>query len=259
MFRRLLFVYFCVVFSASSPAAELRVSLKELASLLNPTLASTSLRLHNVPSEGIFGGLFDPSKTSYVNFGGTEVPLEFPVTQFPLTGVGNGRYAYYLNDINSESIRITPSSNALVLDIRFEDSDAELVTSCYSGTCGFTNVLPIVQWRQPRIRLHLKPARFDTGVTLTAVKVVVGGRFKTVCRAGSLFCLLGQSAADNYINRLRRRHIPAQILKQLNSEATRETIGAQLSQYLKLGSSGQVAIEKVSVANKAVRVSFKLQ
>lgn len=258
VFRRLLIVYFCIFCSVSSHAAELRVSFTELASLLNPTLAGTSLRLHNVPSEGIFGGLFDPTKTSYVKFGGTEVPLEFPVTKFPLTGVGNGQYAYYLNDINSSSIRIEPTAKALVLVIRFESNDAELVNSCYSGTCGFADVLPIVHWQQPRIRLHLTPSRYETGITLTASKIVVGGRFKTSCRAGSLFCLLGQASADNYINRLRRRYIPAQILKQLNADATRETIAAQLSPYLKLGSTGQVSIKKIAVSKGVVRVSFKL-
>jgi len=258
VFRRFLFGIAGLFCCASVHAAELRVSLAELASLLNPTLAGTNLRLHNVPSEGIFGGLFDPTKGSYVTFGGTEVPLEFPVTKFPLTGVGNGQYAYYLNDINSSSIKIEPTAKALVLVIRFESNDAELVSSCYSGTCGFASVLPIVHWRRPQIRLHLTPTRYETGITLTASKIVVGGRFKTVCRSGSLFCLLGQASADNYINQLRRRYIPAQIVKQINADATRETIAAQLSPYLKLGSTGQVSIKKISVAKGMMRVSFKL-
>ncbi|MFY0610144.1 MAG: hypothetical protein JXQ99_01360 [Hyphomicrobiaceae bacterium] len=243
---------------ASAQAAELRVSFSELAALLNPTLADTSLRLHNVPSEGIFGGLFDPTRTSYVKFGGTEVPLEFPVTKFPLTGIGNGQYAYYLNDINSSSIRVEPAAAALALVIRFESNDAELVSSCFSGTCGFTSALPIVHWRRPHIKLHLTPSRYDSGIALTASKIIVGGRFKTVCRASSLFCLLGQSAADNYINRLRQRYIPRQILTQLNADATREAIAGQLSPYLKLGSTGQVSIRKIAVANGVMRVKFKL-
>lgn len=258
MFRRLLFVLLCFAVCSSARAAELRVSLKELASLLNPVLATTKLRLHNVPSDGIFGGLFDPTKSSYASFGGTEVPLDFPVTTFPLTGIGDGRYAYYLNDINSNKIEIRASSNALVLVISFESSDAELVGSCYSGTCGFGGALPIVEWRKPQIRLHLKPTRYENGISLDANRIVVGGHFKTRCRSGNLICLLGQSAADAYINRLRRRFIPAQILKRLNSAATREMIGAQLSQYLRLGTSGQVVIRKVTVGNSAVRVSFRL-
>ena len=258
VFRRICLAVASLFCCAGGYAAELRVSFVELAAVLNPILDETGLRLHNVPSEGILGGLFDPTKTSYVKFGGTEVPLEFPVTKFPLTGIGNGQYAYYLNDINSSSIRVEPTAKALVLAIRFESNDAELVSSCYSGTCGFASVLPIVHWRRPQVRLHLTPSRFDTGITLTVSKIIVGGRFKTVCRASSLFCLLGQSAADNYINRLRKRYIPSQLLKQLNAGAARETIAARLSPYLNLGGSGRVSIRKIAVANGSIRVRFKL-
>lgn len=258
MFRCLLMIVVLLIGSASAPAADLRLSLAELSSLVNPVLAGTSLRLHNVPSAGIFGGLFDPTKKSFVRFGGTEVPLGFPVVPFPLTGVGDGRYAYYLNDINSTNIEVTPASNALILSIKFESEDAELVSSCYSGTCGFADSLPIVHWRRPQIKLYLKPSRFETGITLTASKVIVGGYFRTVCRAGRLLCYLGQTSADNYVNRLRRRNIPAEILKQLNSGANRETIAAQLTPYLKFGSAGQISIERIAVSDGSLRVRFKL-
>ncbi|MFT5508318.1 MAG: hypothetical protein ACI89J_001393 [Hyphomicrobiaceae bacterium] len=258
VYRRLLVVLVALLYCTSARAADLRLSLTELSSLVNPILTGTSLRLHNVPSEGIFGGLFDPTKKSYIRFGGTEVELAFPVVKFPLTGIGNGQYAYYLNDIASTKIEVTPTASALVLAISFENDGAELVSSCYSGTCGFAESLPVVHWRRPKIKLHLKPSRYETGITLTASKVVVGGYFKTVCRSGRLFCYLGQSSADNYVNRLRKRYLPAQILKQINSDANRETIAAQLTPYLKLGTAGQISIDRVAVSDGSVRVRFTL-
>lgn len=257
LWRLSLFIVFLVC-SLNARAADLRLSLTELSSLVNPILSGTNLRLHNVPSAGIFGGLFDPTKKSFVRFGGTEVALGFPVVPFPLTGIGDGRYAYYLNDINSTSIAVTPTADALVLSIKFESEDAELVSSCYSGTCGFAASLPIVHWHRPQIKLYLKPSKFETGITLTASKVIVGGYFKTVCRAGRLLCYLGQTSADNYVNRLRKRNIPAEIVKQINSEANRETIAAQLTPYLRLGSAGQISIERVTAKNGSVYVRFEL-
>ena len=67
-----------------------------------------------------------------------------------------------------------------------------------------------------------------------------------------------QSSADNYVNRLRKRYIPAQILKQINSEANRETIAAQLTPYLSLGAAGQILIDRVAVSDGSVRVRFTL-
>lgn len=254
---RLSVLIVAILLSVSARAADLRVSLSELASLLNPILSDTSVRLHNVPSDDIFGGFFDPNQSSYVRFGGNEVPLDIAVGTFPLTGFGSGRYAYYLNDISTERIEVRPQSGTLRLVVTFEDRDAELVGGCASGNCGFTRALPIVQWRNPQVTIHLTPKRYNSGITLVASKVTIDGYFRATCRSNSILCPVGRRWAERYINRLRQRDLPGLILAQLNTAENRQTIADQLAAYMKIGSAGAISVTNVSVSSSTVRVSFR--
>jgi hypothetical protein len=245
--------------SANANSAELRVSLKELAAVINPIVTKTSVRLHNVPSEGILGGIFDPNSSSHIRLDGTKIPLPFKVRTFPLTRFGSGRYAYYLNDINTESISLHPQSGALVLVIKFEAKDAELVGGCASGTCGFARALPIVQWRKPQVSFTLLPTRLNGGVSLVVSKVSIDGHFRTYCLSGSLLCSLGRSWAERYINDLKKRELPKLVSDILNTDENMQKIADQFSKFLSIGNSGRVAVKDLTVAKASMRLVFSFQ
>ena len=81
-------------FGAAVPAsaAELKISLNELARILTATLGDPKLRLHNVPA-----GTFDLTPGSSLKIGSTTVPIPIPARTFV---VGGTTYAYYVNELN---------------------------------------------------------------------------------------------------------------------------------------------------------------
>ena len=259
VYLRLLAIFFLLMSCTSVRAADLRVSLSELAGLLDPLVAKTQVRLHNVPSAGIFGAIFDPQAQSYLRFGDTQVALAFDPVTFPLTGIGSGRYAYYMNDISSAKISAKPVGNRLHIIVAFEDKDAELVPACHSGSCGFTRALPVMHWRNPRLVFQLTPRLYRQGITLRTSRVTVGGTFRARCRTSSFLCPIGRRWAESYANKLRRETLPGKILAELNSKENLERIAERFARFLQIGEAGTIRITALNVAKSAVRVNFQVK
>ena len=85
--------------SGPARAAELKITLTELARILAATLGDAKLRLHNVPV-----GTFSFTAGSSFKLGSTSVPIPIPARSFM---VGGTTYAFYVNDLNSKKIAIS--------------------------------------------------------------------------------------------------------------------------------------------------------
>src|SRR5262245_13842809 len=85
-------------------AADLKVSFAELTRLLQSLAATTRIYLNNVP-----GGLF--ANQSFAQVGNApQTPISIPVKTFDVLG---SRYGYYVSDVSSTAVRLTPIAGAL--------------------------------------------------------------------------------------------------------------------------------------------------
>jgi hypothetical protein len=246
------------VFSASPlvavQAAELRISFAELSRILNATLSSAKLRLHNAPSS-----IFSFQQPSSLTIGSTTAPLAIPARTFT---VGGSTYAYYLNDINSTKIAFTPAPGALRLAMTFESTGGELLGACVSGYCISNAALPEIQWSSPVVAVDLTPTLVAGSLSLTAKQVDVGGSFTPDCaRANGIFtggvCQVILPLARKSVARL-KTDINAGLKDQINSAALQDKIATALRGYLKFGPAGDVKITKVAVEGDGVAITFCL-
>jgi hypothetical protein len=245
---------FCVMPVRGVEAAELRISFTELARIVSGTLAGAKLRLHNTPA-----GVFDFSPSSSLTVGNTTVPLPIPARTFDVAG---SQYAYYLNDLNSTRIAITPAPGALRLSITFEGTGGELVGACVSGFCVSNAALPEIQWSNAVVAVDLVPTLVGGSLSLTSKQVDVGGTFTPDCeRAKGLFsgslCKVILPQARKAVSKL-KVDINAGLKAQINAPEVQAKLATALRSYLKFGPAGDVTINRVGVEGEVVSVTFCL-
>lgn len=242
---------------ATGHAADLRISFDELLKLTQPLTKSAKIRLHNVPPNGPFGGLFDTQGGSYIKLGETTQELPLTAYTFAINKFGSARYAYYFNDINTSEITVTAERSALRISVRFEEDKPELVGGCYKGPCAVAGALPIIEWRKPGVDIDLTPIRFHDGVSFSVKQVRVRGRFVTICWSQSVLCPLGRAWAQRQINRSKSVEMPKAIKKALDNDANREKVAALFDTFLRVGTSGPLKIKGLDVEPRRLRVSFE--
>jgi hypothetical protein len=235
-------------------AAELRISFTELARIVSGTLAGAKLRLHNTPA-----GVFDFSAPSSLTVGNSTVPLPIPARTFDVAG---SQYAYYLNDLNSTRIAITPAPGALRLSITFEGTGGELLGACVSGFCVSNSALPEIQWSNAVVAVDLVPTLVGGTLSLTSKQVDVGGTFTPDCeRAKGLFsgglCKAILPQARKAVSRL-KVDINAGLKAQINAPEVQARLATSLRSYLKFGPAGDITINRVAVEGEIVSVTFCL-
>ena len=237
-------------------AAELRIDFRELATLAGTILNDAKLRLHNVP-----GGVLDFTAGSSVTIGGVDRPIPIPVRSFEAAGA---RYAYLMNDINSQSIKVSAVNGAVRLSIAFEDDGPELVGRCLSGICPPDGALPNIEWQKPSVAIDLVPVKIGDSLSLKAKRMEIMGTLDPRCLpsagffAGSL-CRAVLPQVKRTISKL-RSDLDKGLVEQVNASAIQEKIAQSLKAFLAVGPAGEVHISKIAVDSegKAVVVSFCL-
>jgi hypothetical protein len=250
---------FCSVFVVAgvfrAEAAELRVSFSELTALIRTIAANTKVHLNTAPA-------LLPIFTigSSISVGGSQnYPLDVKTEPFgPLT---QKIYIYDINDISSTEVSVRPVKGALRLTIKFESENPEAVPRCLVSECKLINVMPDVEWDNASVMIDFVPIQFGGGISLRVVRVRLGGAPRPVCRdAGGFFsrtfCRAGMGYARREIAKLKAK-LPGMIKDSINTSGVQERFADGLRQYLKVGESGEVAINRISIAPSNVNVNFK--
>ena len=239
---------------APAAAAELKISLSELARILTATLGSPKLRLHNLP-----GGVFNLTPGSSLTLGSTSVPIPIPARTFT---VGGSTYAYYINELNSKAITVSAVPSALRFTITFEDTGPELIGRCLSGFCVSDAALPEIQWNKPVVTIDLTPVWINGNLSLDAKRVDISGAFVPDCDAangifsgGLCQIVLGQArkATANLKGDLNKA-----LMAQINAPDIQAKLASGLRSYLKFGPVGEVRFSKIAVDADNVTLTFCL-
>ena len=112
-------------------AAELKISLAELAKILTVTIGDAKLRLHNLP-----GGAIDFTAGSSLTIGSTQVPLPVPARTFVVAGT---TYAYYVNNLNSGPIFLCGGNSCPASGAHLAFLFHRLDRRCFDGRCTVEN------------------------------------------------------------------------------------------------------------------------
>ncbi len=236
-------------------AADLKLSLAELARILNSTLKNPQVRLHNLPSAGIF----DLTAGSSFSLGGQTVPISgVDPRSFEVAGA---TYAYYINELNSQSVLVSAVPSALRVTIVFESEAPEIVGRCISGLCVSNASLPELQWQAPSVTVDLTPVWVNGRLSLDAKRVEVGGSFVPECPGGGFFsgsvCRLVLPKARGVAATL-KTEVAKQLKDVINGAAAQAAIADGLRPFLRFGPVGEVRFSRVAVDAQTVTISFCL-
>lgn len=240
------------MFSVGAHAADLRITFAELTRLLQTIAGGAKIYLNNVP-----GGLF--ASQSYVQITATQqYPVTVPVKSFDILG---SKYAYFVSDVSSVSVRVVPVTSALRLTVSFESDGPEAIATCISGSCQLADVLPDIHWDNATVNIDFVPIRFNGSISLEVKTVTTGGTARAVCKSTAEFiarqaCNLGLPFANRSINQL-RAELPAIIKAAANQQSIQQQLADGLKRYLSLGQAGEVAISNVSIDPKTLTVNFQ--
>lgn len=246
---------FALALGVPAKAAELRVSYAELAGLVQKAIGNATIHLHNKPVS--ISSLL--TTTSYVAIGGQQIEVPLAPKSFDVLG---STYAYYVDDVNSSAIRVTPVAGALRLTLQFESKGAELSGGCVKGNCGLVDALPVINWDDSSVTIDLVPTRANGSLALQAKAVQIGGTLKPSCTgAGGFFSDLSCDAALPFASRAIAKLKPelsATLKDKINDPALQASVAGQIQQRLTIGGFGTVAITDVASDSKGVTVTFKI-
>lgn len=235
------------------PAADLKISLSELARILAVTLQNPRIRLHNVP-----GGFIDMAPSSSLGIGSATVALKVDPKSFEIAGA---TYGYYVNELNSQSVSIAAVPSALRIAVVFESADPEIVGRCITGLCVASAALPQLQWQAPSITIDLTPVWVNGKLSLDAKRVEVGGSFLAECLNGGFFagsiCKLALPKARGVAATL-KTEVAKNLKDLINGPQAQAQIAEGLKPYLRFGPVGEVRFSKVAVDSQNVTISFCL-
>lgn len=240
------------VMAPRSQAADLRITFAEMTKLLQSIASGAKIYLNNVP-----GGLF--ASQSYVQVTATQqYPVSVPVKSFDILG---SKYGYFVSDIASTSVRVIPAAGALRLVVSFEAEGPEAIANCISGSCGFADVLPDIQWDNAVVNIDFVPVRFNGSISLEVKAASIGGTPRAVCKASAdllerTACRLGLPYANRTITQL-KSELPAIIKAAANQQPIQQQLAEGLKRYLTLGQAGEVAISNISIDPKTLTVNFQ--
>lgn len=243
----------CLLGTAPAQAAELRITLTELANVVQSVLGESKLHLDNAP-----GGLLSGTTGSSWTIAGKSTAIPLAPKSFKLLG---STYAYYVNDLNSKAITVAAAPSAVRLTLVFDDKAAEITGACVSGDCGLTTALPKIIWKNGTVTIDVVPVRYETSLTLQVKNVAIGGLLSAKCGAGGIFaegaCSLGLSWAKRTIANL-KPDIATKLKDKVNDPATQSAVANGLKKYLVVGPAGEIAITDVRSDANSVRISFQL-
>lgn len=233
-------------------AADLKISFAELTRLLQSLAATTKIYLNNVP-----GGLFASQSYAQVSTS-QQTPISIPIKTFDILG---SRYGYFVSDIASTTVRLTPINGALRLVVNFESAGPEAMAICISGGCQLGDILPDIQWDNAVVNVDFVPIRFNGSISVEVKSVTVSGAPRAVCKGSADFlerqaCSLGLPFANRAISQL-KGELPRLLREAVNQPNIQQQFAEGLKRQLTLGPGGEIAINNISIDPNSLTVSFK--
>ncbi len=236
-------------------AAELRVTYAELAGLVQKAIGDAKIHLHNKPVT--ITSLL--TTTSYVSIGGQQIAVPVAPKSFDVLG---STYAYYVDDVNSSAIKVSPVAGALRLTLQFESKGAELSGGCVKGGCGLADALPVIDWNDGSVSIDLAPVKVGNSLALQAKSVSIGGTFRPTCTgAGGFFSDLSCDAALPFANRAIAKLKPelsAMLKDKVNDPTLQATIAQELQKRLTIGGLGDIVITNVTSDGSGIAIAFRI-
>lgn len=243
------------VLGSAAEAGELHLSYAELARVANAVTGTAKLQLNTKPS----GFLGLGAGVSNLTLAGTSIPLDIPNQTFPVLG---STYAYYLNDLTSNSVKVAPVAGAVRLVLSFDSKASAMVAACVEGACGLVEALPDVNWRDPTVAVELTVAQVTDGLTFKVRKAEIGGVLSPVCKSAGVtiasgLCNLGLPWARQTIGRLKSQ-IDKLVRDRVNTPEAQAALAGVLKPHLKIGSGGDIRIQRLTSDTRGIVVAFRL-
>lgn len=240
--------------AAPASAAELRIPYAELAGIVQAVLGDAKLHLHNKP-----GGLLSMASGSFFQIADKEFPVPLQAKSFNVLG---SSYAYYADDINSQSITVSAVEHAVRLTLNFESKASALVAGCVSNDCALTAAMPQIGWRDGAVMIDVTPVQSGTSLTLQVKRVSIGGPLTPRCLGSNNViatsaCRLALSWANKTIAKL-KPEIAAKMTEKVNDPETQAKVADGLKKYLTIGTAGELAITSVRSDSTSVTIAFQL-
>lgn len=234
---------------APAGAADLRISFAELTKLIEGMAAQSKIYLNTVP------GLFTTG--SYVSVAGQQKPLPIQAQTFNIL---TSTYTYYINDVTSGSVSITPISSGLRLTVTFPKDGAVLTGACLSGNCTFKDALPDIVWPGAMALIDFVPVQANGSVSLKVTNVQLLGAPRAVCRSSAgviseSACAISRPWANRTIQTTKAQ-IAQTIKDEINKPEIQQQLADGLKQYLSLGPAGAIAINNLTIEPKSMTIKF---
>lgn len=238
----------------TASAAELRIPYSELAGIVQAVLGDAKLHLNNKP-----GGMLSLSSGSYFEIAGKQFAVPLQAKSFNVFG---SSYAYYVDNLDSQSITVAAIEHAVRLTLKFQSKASALVADCVSGDCGLTDAMPRVGWRDGSVMIDVTPVQSGSSLTLQVKRVQIGGPLTPRCVGSSNIiatsaCSLGLSWANKTITKL-RPEIATQMTAKINAPETQAKIADGLKKYLTIGPNNELAVTSVRSDSGSVTIAFQL-
>lgn len=238
-----------VVQAIAAQAADLRITYTELTRIVDKVAGEAKVYLNTTP-----GFL---TQGSYLSVAGQQRSLSIPNKQFSF---GGSVYVYYINDVTSGSVRISPIDGGLRLTITFPKDGALLTGECLSGGCQLGNALPSVVWPGAMVYIDFVPVQYDGSLSLKVNNVQLLGSPRLVCRSDVDFISEGACAIARQFSNSTIQNTKVQVAKTIKDEINKPEVQAQLAEglkkYLSLGPAGAIAINNLALDTKSMTVRF---
>ena len=171
-------------------------------------------------------------------------------------------YAYYADDINSQSITVSAVEHAVRLTLNFETKASAMVAGCVSNDCALTAAMPQIGWRDGAVMIDVTPVQSGTSLTLQVKRVSIGGPLTPRCLGSNNViatsaCRLALSWANKTIAKL-KPEIAAKMTEKVNDPETQAKVADGLKKYLTIGTAGELAITAVRSDSTSVTIAFQL-
>lgn len=227
--------------------ADLRITFEELKLLFQKFAGDAQIYLNNKP------GMLITTPSSLTVAGKT--------TQFPLKPAQKkillSTFEYYVNDVQSESLKVDPVAGGLRLSITFKHQGTELVGDCVAGPCLFEGALPDIEWPNAAVQIDLVPVQSNGSLSLQAKTVKLLGTPRAVCSAGaSTLCSIGRSIANHFLSGMKPT-IERQIKNSINAPDVQQTMADELKKLLAVGPGGAIRINNLTLDPNSMTVRFR--
>ena len=168
----------------------------------------------------------------------------FAFTQFTYDKPGHN-WRYFLQDMNSIQTSTSYSKKHYYLNVLFESDRAEIKGRCPGCLNRFEDSrAPDIQWRNPKIKIKLKPVAYNDSFTFDVVDVNIEGKFET---NGAIKAAL--PSIITHFKRQIKKAAKSQVKKVLNSDQVKRMLANAFKPEIRSLGMSRVRLVDMSKSN----------